>query len=711
MNISIPKASRNGQPRLSAISLTATLLLQLFFSFGNISRAQNPSLPAGTAGDAIASQKPGEPASERPGDKDLQGGRKINREGVTVEMSVQPVVRSPENPVELTGGEDAVLSFKITDSTTGNPLSGLRPAAWLDLRDVRQTTAKDCREKVQAFLQASLSARPTLDLNSYYVLALNREPTISVIDPMLGYGTTKLLTLVFLNNPGEDWVQSKDGKRIYVTMPASNQVAVVDTVTFKVTANVTTGIKPSRIALQNDQKYLWVSCLAVPEANNPSGVSVLDTATNKVVSSIQTGSGDHDIVFSADDRFAFVSNSSDGTVSVIDVPTLSPITSVKVGKSVTSTAYSALSNAVYVVDGTSGTISAIDARLHKVVSTINLEPGLGMLRFAGNGRIGVVVNPRENTASLLDAATNKLVQRLEVEPGPDQVSFTAGYAYIRAMKSDHVSLIPIAGLEKGGSVQTVRIPGGQAAPDRSGPGSLALSIVPAPEGGSALISNPTDKTIYYYSEGMAAPMGSFQNYKREPRAVTVVDRSIRETAPGVYSVSVRLPEAGGDYDVPFLLDSPRVIYCFDLAIKASAEYARKKSTYPLKINFLINDTRIPVGQRATVRFKLVDPQTNQPRAGLKDVGVLTFLAPGTWQERQWANQIEEGVYEVSFVPPEHGVYYVFIECPSLKVKLNELPYVILDAREEKAENPAVKARAAPDDMQPRPLGAPSPKKY
>ena len=140
------------------------------------------------------------------------------------------------------------MSFKISDTATGNPLSGLRPAAWIDQREARQTTGKDCREKIQAFLQGSLSARPTIDLNSYYLLAMNREPTISVIDPLIGYGTTKLLTLVFLNNPGEDWVQWKEGKKIFVTMPASNQVAVVDTVSFKVVANITTGIKPSRIA-------------------------------------------------------------------------------------------------------------------------------------------------------------------------------------------------------------------------------------------------------------------------------------------------------------------------------------------------------------------------------------------------------------------------------------------------------------------------------
>jgi hypothetical protein len=303
------------------------------------------------------------------------------------------------------------------------------------------------------------------------------------------------------------------------------------------------------------------------------------------------------------------------------------------------------------------------------------------------------VNQRENTASAFDAATNRLIQRFEVEPKPDQVSFTAGYAYIRSLKSDHISLIPIGGLEKGASVQVVRIPAGQASPEKSGPGAMASAIVPAPEGGAALIANPTDKTIYYYTEGMAAPMGSFQNYKREPRAVTIVDRSIRQTRPGVYSANVRLPESGGDYDIPFLLDSPRVIYCFDLRVAPNPEYARKNSGYPLQVKFLISDTRIPVKQEVKLRFKLLDPQTKQARVGLKDVGVLTFLAAGSWQERQWANQVEDGIYEIAFVPPEHGIYYVFIECPSLKVKLNELPYMILDGREQTEEKPAQKAAA------------------
>ncbi|HXQ73021.1 MAG TPA: hypothetical protein VN844_21155 [Pyrinomonadaceae bacterium] len=34
------------------------------------------------------------------------------------------------------------------------------------------------------------------------------------------------------------------------------------------------------------------------------------------------------------------------------------------------------------------------------------------------------------------------------------------------------------------------------------------AFVPAPEPGAVLFANPADKMIYYYSEGMAAPMAT-----------------------------------------------------------------------------------------------------------------------------------------------------------------------------------------------------------
>ncbi|HSK64801.1 MAG TPA: hypothetical protein VK893_13200, partial [Pyrinomonadaceae bacterium] len=180
----------------------------------------------------------------------LHGQQVFTEQGVSIEFSVT---------AKAVAGEEATLRFKITGTSGGVPLSNLRPVAWIDLRQSSQApTARECREKVQSFLQASFTKRPTVDLNAYYILALNNEPNISVIDPLSGFGGSKLYTLVALKSPGEDWVLTADNKRLYVSLPQSNEIAVVDTRAWKVIAHIAAGVKPLRVALQNDERYLWV---------------------------------------------------------------------------------------------------------------------------------------------------------------------------------------------------------------------------------------------------------------------------------------------------------------------------------------------------------------------------------------------------------------------------------------------------------------------
>ena len=76
-----------------------------------------------------------------------------------------------------------------------------------------------------------------------------------------------------------------------------------------------------------------------------------------------------------------------------------------------------------------------------------------------------------------------------------------------------------------------------------------------------LVANPADKMIYYYTEGMAAPMGSFQNYRRDPKALLVLDNSLREGVRGVDPITVRLrPRATTMWH--FCWRRPRLINCF-----------------------------------------------------------------------------------------------------------------------------------------------------
>lgn len=607
--------------------------------------------------------------------------QRFTHEGVEIEFSIEPATQSEG----LLEGRDANVRFTIRDTATKQPVTNLRPAAWIDARKAGTTAtdAKACREKVQAFLQSQLTQRPDIDLNSYVVLALNEEANISVIDPLLGFGTTKLRTLVFLKSPGEDWVLSADRKRLYVSMPLVNQVAVVDTGTWKVLSNIDTGARPVRLRLQGDGKYLWVANDGLGDA--PSGVTVIDTATGKAAAAhINTGAGHHEIAFSADDRFAFVSNRADGTLSVIDVARLAKIKDLKTGAQPSSLAFSRAGRALYIAHEGDGTIVSVDTERHVILSRIQSKAGLVALRFAPDGRHGFVVNQKENAVHIFDASTNRLLHTVTVGKSPDQVAFTKQFAYVRSLGNEQVSMINLSHLGKGAVSESsvARFSGGQKPPEVAAGRSRADSIVPSAEDNSVLVANPADKMIYYYQEGMAAPMGTFTNYKREPRALLVWDASLRETAPGVYSTKAQLT-GQGNYDVAFLLDAPRVVNCFEMSVKENPEFEKKRGL-AIRIEPLLKDRNLKTGENVQLRFKVTDTATGQPKPDLKDMGVLTFLSPGIWQQRHWAKSVGEGVYEVNFVPPQSGVYYVFFQCPSLGIQYRQLPSLILNAEADAA---------------------------
>src|SRR5215510_9480183 len=171
-----------------------------------------------------------------------QQSQKLVDQGIAIEYSAEP--QTPN--AKLRAGEDVNIKFKVTDTTTGTPVKGLNLSAWLSLG----ASANDaqCRQKIQSYLTGSMRARPEVDLNSYYILALNKSPDISVIDPLLGFGGSKLLTLVMIKSPGEDWLLTGDGELIFVTLPAINQVAVITTRSWKVINYIDVGTTPTRIA-------------------------------------------------------------------------------------------------------------------------------------------------------------------------------------------------------------------------------------------------------------------------------------------------------------------------------------------------------------------------------------------------------------------------------------------------------------------------------
>jgi len=606
-------------------------------------------------------------------EKKPTGPQKIVQQGIAIEFTVEPLGR---NTTTIRAAEDVNVKFKVTDTTTGTPIKGLGLSAWISKGpNEKLIEPTECREKIQSYLTGSMRARPDVDLNSYYVLSLNKSPDISVIDPLSGFGGSKLLTLIMLKSPGEDWLLTRDGEKLFVTLPAIDQVAVINSRSWLVETYIDAGIKPTRITIQPDQQYVWV---ANDGNDKEGGVAVIETATSKVAAKIPTGAGQHDIVISSDNRFAFVSNSESGTVSIIDIRKLEKLSDVKVGLAPSALALSELSKAVYVASEGDGTITVIEEQRHQVLAQMKTKPGARSIRFAPGGRYGFVLNAKQSSVHIFDSASNRMLHEVKVIDSPDQVTFSSVFAFVRSLDTENVYMLRLGELDK--EVDVTEFPGGQAPPGQGSTPIRADSIVLAPEGNSVIVANPVDKVLYYYTEGMAAPMGNFQNYRREPLAVMVVDRSLREIKPGVYSTTIKLP-ASGRYDVAFLNDSPRGSHCFSLMADTNPLLKERKSV-ALSIEHQVKEKELPIGQDFTFRFKLVETATGNPKPDLKDVRVLTFLSPGVWQRRDMATSVGDGVYELKIKVPEAGVYMLFVESSSMGVGFQDLPYLMLHTAEE-----------------------------
>ena len=134
---------------------------------------------------------------------------KFEQDGVTVEFTVKAEDAFLGN-AEVTEGAYATVRFRITDTATGNPLTEIRPAAWMDLlAENSSIDAQACKEKVDGYIKGQISNRPLVDLNSFFILAMNSGNSISVIDPLIQVGgVTQLYTTLLLESPGEDWTTS-----------------------------------------------------------------------------------------------------------------------------------------------------------------------------------------------------------------------------------------------------------------------------------------------------------------------------------------------------------------------------------------------------------------------------------------------------------------------------------------------------------------------
>lgn len=643
--------------------------------------------PAQPAGQTPAAQ-PAAPPSTQPAQPAAAAAEPAR---AAVNFAFRPV---REGATAVQAGDEAELRISVTDPVTGEPVRGLLPMGWIDYRaDGASTQLDACRQKVGAFLDGTLHVKhgqmnitqPVEDLNGHYLLALARSPQVVVIDPVKGFGRTRLYTTVVLPGVGADWASTADDRRVFVTIPGDGKVAVISTHSWRVEQLLDAGSKPTRAAMDGAAR-LWVT----DDAGAQSSVRVFDSGSLRELAVIPVGAGPHVIEFSADGALAFVASRGAGEVVVIDARALRATAAVTTGEGPAAMAWSTVRNALFVANEGDGTVAVVDPAAKAVTERIPFAPGINFIRFAPTpvhgeehaghmgpvtdaSRLAFVVNPREGTLQIYDATSKQIIRTLSGAPEPDQIGFSANFAYVRTAGTASVAMIPLNNPTAGAVGPHDYFPAGGRQPGSIARMGLGDLVIPQPGMHDAVyVLNPAERMVYsyHYMEGMPVPHGGLTTYGFEPRSIRTVSRRMREMEPGVYAATVRL-ERAGDYDLIVRIPDPYALGCHSFSIRPDP------SRVADRLQIVPGDVRLRPGVNQ-VRFHLKDMQTGQPLERVEDV-LVQFASTDGFTRRLIATPAGGGLYEVSLDVPAAGVYYASFEVPSFNIRLRDRSPVIFHA--------------------------------
>ncbi|RDV38742.1 YncE family protein [Bradymonadaceae bacterium TMQ3] len=439
-------------------------------------------------------------------------------EGMHISLTFEAAERGP------------IARLKVTDAESGEPVRGLTPRAWLDgPGEDGPLKGAACGARVQELKEGGLAERAEVDLNGLRVMLLNDDHTLSVVNPQIALKQTRLEALLRLPGEVADWVLHPDGRSLYLSIPELKQVLVVETQGFGVASTLALEEAPGALAVSPDGRHLWVGG-AGAEA---SALRVIDTYDDRVVEEVEVGPGPHQVVFSHGGHRVWVAGERLRELVAIDGPSKRRVGAVAVGKGVVSLVRGGDYLAVARRDG--------EVRLFDVqrgsVARVPLAAGVARLDVAPGGRWAFAMQPGLKQVSVIDLARATSPGAFRGIEAPEEVVFTKNFAYIESAAGAQpgmVALDALAGREP--SLQWVSTRGVGMARG----GGAGLSAVPGPDGRSLFVASPGQRAIMVLGEGQHGLLGRIDNRVGTPRALMLLDRSLKEEAPGVYSTAAAL---------------------------------------------------------------------------------------------------------------------------------------------------------------------------
>jgi YVTN family beta-propeller protein/autotransporter-associated beta strand protein len=271
-----------------------------------------------------------------------------------------------------------------------------------------------------------------------------------------------------------------DGRRAYVTLRASNEVAIIDLGTLQVDTTIAVGLEPRGVAI--DGTRAWIT-----EAGSHT-VSAIDLSTNAVIGApIPVGAMPWGIALRPQGDRLYVVNRASSTVSAIDLVTQMVVAVMPVDQEPVEIIIAPDGLVAYVTSTIADTVVPIDLNTHTVLPSIPVGLFPRDLAITPDGKQIFVANSDSGTVSVIETSTQSVINTIVLGANsiPSGVSITPeGRQVLVGTQTQTLRII-----DANTHAQLATIPvGGQALRLTT----TASLIVPDPQGNPLSITQDAD---------------------------------------------------------------------------------------------------------------------------------------------------------------------------------------------------------------------------
>ena len=212
----------------------------------------------------------------------------------------------------------------------------------------------------------------------------------------------------------------KQGKLLYVSESATNQVAVLELPSGRMILRTKVPAGPGRLAVTPNGNYLLV-------LNATAGVlTMVNTQNQRMMAAIPIGPAPGFMTVSKDSQFAYVASKGASTVSIVDLSKKSIVHKLSTGKAPTGVALNADETKLFVANAKDNTIWVFDLKTKEKVEEIKLPLDLdfpGEISLMPDGERLLVSSEATDTVGILNTGTLKFEEQQIIGFTSDEIKW------------------------------------------------------------------------------------------------------------------------------------------------------------------------------------------------------------------------------------------------------------------------------------------------